>query len=304
MDSHQRRSLRREVWRSRLEAKGKSTLTTVLPKKTPFHEIPTFGLSVSILATIVFAVLGTRMKDLSWLFILAWISGIPAVVISCRSIENRLFRLTCRLVGLVLLGAFFYWLNDYTSPPLFVIDPSKVVYGKYPVFMPNEPNTFSPNETHTFSIKNNTDAFLYSINFNLRTDVGFVAPHGTPEWGFQIPLSSRKPIMQGSRIADMDVKSCVDKENHIVFSFWIARLAPSETREINLIRPQSAGLVRVAADVSHSDREPIPVWSDSNSIVMRGLNAPGLFNCSHATITMDDAGQGLWEKTQSKTIQR
>jgi hypothetical protein len=88
--------------------------------QTPkFYETPAFAIAMSMLSfsvAFVLTVLGVRMKNLSWLFVLAWVCAIPAVLILCRDIKNLLRRNIVRGLILILCAGVLYLIDRATRP--------------------------------------------------------------------------------------------------------------------------------------------------------------------------------------------
>lgn len=70
---------------------------------------------VSLAITAILTVLATRMKNLSWLFILAWIFLVPACLIVCRRFRRK-WALFVGLAVLIIFAFIFFWLNNETKP--------------------------------------------------------------------------------------------------------------------------------------------------------------------------------------------
>jgi hypothetical protein len=83
---------------------------------TPFWDSAPFWGFVSLVATILFTVLGVRMKDLSWLFIAAWVCCIPAAIIVCKRIKDGWIRFITVLLILLCVGAGLGELDKVTKP--------------------------------------------------------------------------------------------------------------------------------------------------------------------------------------------
>jgi hypothetical protein len=86
------------------------------PDTPPFWESTPFWGFASIVAALVLTVLGVRLKNLSWLFVTAWVCSIPASFIFCRSIQNRWLRYLSTSGVLLVLAGVLYWLNKDTAP--------------------------------------------------------------------------------------------------------------------------------------------------------------------------------------------
>jgi hypothetical protein len=87
------------------------------PKKpTPFWESTPFWGFISLIATIVLTVLGVRMKNLSELFVAAWICSIPVAVILWKGINGRKFRYSATLGTVAAIAILLFWIDRDTRP--------------------------------------------------------------------------------------------------------------------------------------------------------------------------------------------
>jgi hypothetical protein len=96
-------------------------------------------------------------------------------------------------------------------------------------------------ENRAFVIRNNKkESDVYSVQLKLRMSDGSFFD----DFSFVIPVGSRKPIIDGSEIADIPAARCLDSKGRPLAIFWIYRMQPDSTREISVThRTKSAATI-------------------------------------------------------------
>jgi hypothetical protein len=85
----------------------------------PLYRTPEFAAVVALLSlalAALFVVLGVRMKNLSWFFVIAWIFASPAWYILCKWLLKR-WRLFVFAVLLLTSGVALFFMDRYTRTP-------------------------------------------------------------------------------------------------------------------------------------------------------------------------------------------
>jgi hypothetical protein len=134
MDSHQRRVIAREMRRLGLGTEPPNqSQHPAKATEVRFIETPKFAIALaffSLAASIVLTVLGVRMKQLSWLFIVAWIFAIPAVWISSVRLKSRSLRLAVNILVLAAVAVGLYSIDFHTRlPKEIIVSPVTLVWG-------------------------------------------------------------------------------------------------------------------------------------------------------------------------------
>lgn len=107
--------------------------------RSPFWESAPFWGFLSLFATLVCTVLGARMKSLSWLFIAAWFTSIPAVYFLFRDLQERVNRIFWVISGMILVAIALYKIDSVTKPPNLA--PVSLVWKTPPPLVTGEPLT-------------------------------------------------------------------------------------------------------------------------------------------------------------------
>lgn len=271
MDSHQRRTLAREMRRLGLDTKspGQSKRPD-MAAEIPFIKAPEFAIGValfSLLVGILLTVLGVRMKDLSWLFMVAWVFVIPTTYIFCGRLRPMPFRVVLNIFVLVATGVGLYSLDIHTRPPIISsveISPHEVVFRQVAINGGSGiiPGHFS--QQYTFRITNTTDRDVYAIGAELKIKSDHLS---VDDFNLGIPRSSWKPLddsaPEGARTGDMMAEGIRNrKADTSCFAIAIAHLEPHESREVTMWESDPKAWNKDTAVVTgaiyHSTFEPAP----------------------------------------------
>lgn len=122
------------------------------------------------------------------------------------------------------------------------------------------------NENYTFTVTNNADDEVYSVQAMFAVD-------SADAFSFDIPAGSRKPIIDGSQVADIKAISCENRKHNPILLVWIYRLARKESRELSFTHKQS-GAATMSADVTYYTGVPQPRINDPLKST-ETYNAPG-----------------------------
>ena len=114
-----------------------------------------------------------------------------------------------------------------------------------------------PLETFSFNIKNNKTIDIYSVQLK----VTFDPPAQYEEFSYGISLASRKPIIEGSKTADIGGIRCPDSSGSSIAIFDVYKMQPDESREIILTRNRNSPAV-VRGQIIYHTTEPQPRIGD------------------------------------------
>jgi hypothetical protein len=157
-----------------------------------------------------------------------------------KSIVRRMLSSLALAAGLVVLGV-------YTWPPGITVNPKRTVF-----------DGSMEHENRAYVIRNKTDTDVYSVQVKLRMSDGSFFD----DFSFVIPAGSRKPIIEGSQIADILAVRCLDSKARPLAIFWIYRMAPDSEREIGVThRTKSAATID--AEISSFTNTPQPRMDDA-----------------------------------------
>jgi hypothetical protein len=128
-------------------------------------------------------------------------------------------------------------------------------------------------EFFTFSVYNQTDSYVYG------TQVKFTAPldSSQDEFSFDLAADSRKPIVEGSDLADIGGVLCQSKAGHPIAVILIYRIEPHGRREFKLthnIDRQS----RIDAAITFFTTMPLP-RADGFTTMMGNIHATEPMAC-------------------------
>jgi hypothetical protein len=127
-------------------------------------------------------------------------------------------------------------------------------------------NAAVPNENYTFIVRNRTDEDTYSIESVFKFDSG-------DHFSFGIPVASQRPIIDGSKLADIRALECVDSGGKPLLLVSIYHLSPRESREFSFTHKTQTTTI-VTASVTYFTDVPQPRIDDPRKM-RETFHAPG-----------------------------
>jgi hypothetical protein len=123
-----------------------------------------------------------------------------------------------RIVTFMIMLLTYFVIDWWAPKPEVIVSPRKV---KFPA---------EPLQNFPFAVKNKTDDYVYAIQVAIK----FQKDSPLTAYSFDVPFSTRKPPIEGSKFADIVGVQCIDVGGRPMAVFWIYRMAPGETRELSV----------------------------------------------------------------------
>jgi hypothetical protein len=151
--------------------------------------------------------------------------------------RGLLFKCLVSLLGVSMLIAISWPVvkSQYLTDRPVTIYPREVVFTS-PV----------AHDNYLFRVASNSDSDLYSVEIEFRMADPLLT---FDDLALEIPTGSVKPMIEGSKLADIRGLKCQDANGHRLMLLSIYRLAPHESREISFTRkrPQRIALTASVA---------------------------------------------------------
>ena len=128
------------------------------------------------------------------------------------------------LFSLICLGATLGLLALWVWPYKVIVSPAKVTFKSV------------QHENYIFTVRNKTDDDLYSVQVKFTIDSKVTAE----PFSIEIPLESRRPVIEGSNLADIRALKCHTSKEKPFLLFGIYRIGPHESREISFTHNQNS----------------------------------------------------------------
>jgi hypothetical protein len=189
----------------------------------PLFQDQAFWGAVSTGAMPIGLFLAWALHDFRWAL---WIS-LPfwcwAISIACKHIPTtKMNQVIAFLLGSLVVVGCLYTVDRRYSPdlPTVMVDPTKVLY-----------DAQVHREFFTFLVRNQTDSYVYTVQLKLRMPIG----SSQNEFSFDLTPDSRKPIVEGSPLADIGGVRCESSLDHRPIAiFLIYRIEPHGVREVKV----------------------------------------------------------------------
>jgi hypothetical protein len=174
----------------------------------------------------------------------------PMLCISCVAFLYLAYhhegRRSWRICFAVVVTAILGFVGYRQLPTLDVIvEPEHVTF---------DPSVHQAN--YIFSIRNKRDGYIYAAEMKLK-----MYGAAFDDFAFDIPPNSRKPVLEGSGVADIQIAGCIDRQGNGVALVWAYRIDPKSFREITATHTIDSKAVVDARIVSYSI-DPVPRIGD------------------------------------------
>jgi hypothetical protein len=228
------------------------SLEPIMPPVQPSRPASQLGLILfalvcsnifALFVTLVFEFLSLRgVVDVSasrFVLVAAWGSG---VIIICAFAWGKGIRAKWRTVcgGSLLLAGLLLGLDFWAPKPEIIVDPSH---------MP-----FEAGEVYSLTVKSKVDFNAYSVQLKMK-----LSQFSSADFSFDTP--SPRPILEGSALTDIQGLRCVDRNKQAVVMFWIYRMEPGSTREINVTHNSNSHAV-IDSKVTYFTSKQVPRTAD------------------------------------------
>lgn len=152
-----------------------------------------------------------------------------------RSLKRRVAACLVLIGSLICLGAVSW-------PPGVTVSPGRVSF-----------RGSVDRENYLFCVRNRGETDVYSVQLKLKMS------HGAffDDFSYDIPAASRRPIVDGSDVADIAAIRCLDSKDRPMAIFWVYRMEPGGVREISVthaIKSSAAIDARVSYTTSPQPR--------------------------------------------------
>lgn len=177
--------------------------------------------------------------------ILTWLSGMSAIwlfVVAHIARSRATWIIVSGMAFTTILGGLEFSALRQTTADI-VVDPTRLAF-----------DASMPLETFSVNARNKTDSDAYSVQIKLK-----FSQKTNGEFSFEIPHP--QPIIEGSRLADIQGLRCQDANKRPVVMFWIYRIEPGGAREI-VISHNLNSPVTIDSTVVYFSRQPVPRAGD------------------------------------------
>jgi hypothetical protein len=213
-------------------------------RKQAWYERNLFSWTSRLAASIVLTVVAAMKHDLRWLLVLAWLLSIVAASSIAKAVGKRRYLLT--LLVAVMTGGGFLKLYFWLEPEKVTVQPRHVAF-----------DASEERENFLFTVGNRAENDLYSVQLKLKLSDGSLFD----DFSYDIPTTSRRPIIDGSEFADITGLRCIDSRGRSLAIFWMCRVDGGGKREITVMH-RGKSVANIDATVSYFTNTPQPRLDD------------------------------------------
>ncbi len=197
----------------------------IFPKTPWFKENPFWGgiggFIALLLTGVGFAVSGHQFLG-RLLIVLAWPWAAFTLWLTINGLNNiKGWRIAARIAMLIAVALLGWSVDRFIvrSQPAVIVAPRTVKF-----------DGSIPRENYPLTVQNVSDSDQYTIRLKMRMPL-----HSSFEdFSFNIPQESRKPIIEGSVLADIAFIACSDKDARPLMIALIYRMEPHTSRQISI----------------------------------------------------------------------